>query len=79
MIYWDIPQDPDFKGGVWGHLRRWETGPDGKLVMTKQGFVDAFKRPISKPKLDSEQEKDLQWTPDFARLSNLELPTSLFQ
>ena len=79
MIYWEIPQDPDFKGDVWGYQRRWERESDGKLFITKQGFVNTFERPIQKPKFDAEQEKDLQWTPDFGSLSKLKLPTALFQ
>ena len=78
VIYWDIPLDPNFKGGLWGHFCRWDRGADGKLLITKQRFVDALERPMQKPKLGVEQERDLQWTPEFARRSSLNLPTSLF-
>ena len=78
-IYWDIPQDPDFKGGVWGYSRRWARSQGGNLLVVNEGFVDTSERPIQTPKLDADQEKDLQWTPDFDRLSKLKLPTALFR
>jgi hypothetical protein len=79
VIEWDIPQDPDWKGGVWGYSRRWKRNQNGELIVVSQGFVDTSERPIQKPKLDADQEKDLQWTLDFDRLSKLKLPTALFR
>jgi hypothetical protein len=78
-IDWTVPvyQAPDVI--PWGYSRRWERGLNGHIQRIKAEFVDELERPISKPKLDADDVKGLNWSPSLGPLNELKLPLALLR
>jgi hypothetical protein len=79
VIEWDVPVFQSPHVVPWGYSRRWERGENGRMQRTKAEFVDEMERPIPKPKLDSDGERYVSWTPSFRPLSELKLPPSMLR
>lgn len=78
-VAWDIPPFEGAGAEAWGYSQRWRQGSTGKLLKSDAHFVDLFEAAIQKPKLDTEAEESLKWTPYLGPLSDLKLPASMLR
>jgi hypothetical protein len=80
-IEWTLPvTDEEEKGHPgWGYEQRWTVGANGKYQETLGRFVNPQEEPISKPKLETGEEPDYNWTPKILALADLELPIALLK
>jgi hypothetical protein len=78
VINWNVPVE-HADAAAWGYSRRWERGTNGRMQRTKAEFVDEMEKPIPKPKLDEDGEKNLHWIPPLGPFSELKLPPSMLR
>ena len=68
---------PSGKG--WSYLQRWAPDSSGRLVAQPGHFASMNGKPIPKPKLSADDEKNLEYHEDIKRLGDLKLPPSMLQ
>jgi hypothetical protein len=68
---------PSGKG--WSHLRRWTPDATGRLVANSGHFSTMDGNPIPKPRLDPDEQKNLEYHTDFKRLNDLKLPSAMLR
>jgi hypothetical protein len=66
---------PSGKG--WSHLQRWVPDSSGSLVAQPGYFSSMNGKPIPKPKLNADDEKNIGYHEDIEKLSDLKLPPSM--
>jgi hypothetical protein len=73
---WEISQ-PDHTG--WSFARRWVLNEAGRLTPQPGKFYSLSGRPISKPKLEEDEQKHIDWSGAANSLGDLKLPAELLR
>jgi hypothetical protein len=73
---WEISQ-PDHTG--WFFARRWIPNASGGLTPQSGGFYNLSGKPIPKPKLEEDEQKNIDWPGTANSLSDFNLPPELLR